>query len=388
MNIQLIDRIEKVSAEQWNALAGQDYPFLNWHFLQALENSASVCAKTGWQPRHVLVYEGEQLLALMPMYLKSHSQGEYVFDHAWSSAYLRNGMEYFPKLLTAIPFTPCQGARICIVNSVEHKANVVREIVNMIEQLCAQHHVSSWHVLFPEPADLPWLKHEKLLQRTGVQFQWFNKNYQSFDDFLAGFTSKRRKTLKRERRKIEEQGISIERLRGEQISNQHWQAFFRFYQATYWKRGMPEYLNLDFFKQLAASMPQQLLMVVAKTTQGEEETLVAAALSLIGSNTLFGRYWGCLQAFDNLHFELCYYQGIEFCIEHRLQCFNSGAQGEHKIARGFEPVSTYSLHYIAHEGFRAAIEDFVTEEKTYIEDYQLAARAELPFNIHHGASEK
>ena len=202
-----------------------------------------------------------------------------------------------------------------------------------------------------------------------------NKSYKSFDDYLAGFTSKRRKNLKRERRRVNEQGIVITRLSGKEISHEHWEIFFKFYQATYWKRGMSEYLSMDFFTSLAESMPEKLLLVIAE----KDGEVLAGALSLIGEDTLYGRYWGCLDEYDNLHFELCYYQGLEFCIENDLQCFNSGAQGEHKIARGFEPVTTYSLHWIAHEGFREAIADFLKEENEHIQSYKEQAGELLPF---------
>jgi uncharacterized protein len=379
LDIKFLTRISDLASEQWNALLENDYPFLNWHFLHALEQSAAVSEQSGWQVHHVLVYEQQQLIALMPMYLKFHSQGEYVFDHSWAQAYQRHGLRYYPKWLCAIPFTPCQGPRLCVAAGLREDINKKQEIFAAIFaaliEISTAKGISSWHCLFPEQNDLPLFSHEQIVIREAVQFQWFNKSYQSFEDYLTTFTSKRRKNLKRERRLVSEQGIQIRQLCGSEISESYWQQFFIFYQATYWKHGMREYLNLDFFKSIAKNMPGQLLMVVAE----KDNKIIAAALSFIGADTLYGRYWGCLEEYDNLHFELCYYQGLEFCISRQLRCFNSGAQGEHKISRGFEPVKTWSLHWIAHPGFREAINEFVNDEKRHLAHYREDAAGLLPF---------
>jgi predicted N-acyltransferase len=379
LEIKLLSSISECSALDWNSLAGDAYPFMQWQFLKALEESGAVGEQTAWQVQHVLVFEQDTLIALMPMYLKGNSQGEYVFDHSWANAYARHGLNYFPKLVTSIPFTPCEGPRLCFHGSLSdfgfREEHVFEKILETIKALAELHQISSWHCLFPESKAIVNFKSDQLLLREGVQFQWFNKAYKSFDDYLASFTSKRRKNLKRERKKVTEQGITITRLTGEEISEELWRIFFKFYQATYWKRGMSEYLNLDFFLRLAKSMPEKILLVIAE----KDGNILAGALSLIGKDTLYGRYWGCLDEYYNLHFELCYYQGLEFCIENNLQCFNSGAQGEHKIARGFEPVITYSLHWIAHQGFREAIADFLKEESEHIQSYKNAAGELLPF---------
>lgn len=383
MKFQLISDIAEIEKSVWNGVCGESYPFLYWEFLHALEASGAVDASTGWQAQHVIISFEDRVIAIMPMYLKGNSQGEYVFDHSWAHAYSRHGLAYFPKMLTAIPFTPCQGPRICFANDIENlglnQNQLFDFILENLKHLARQHQISSWHCLFPESEQLLVFKHDDVYLREGVQFQWFNKGYSTFDDFLETLTSKRRKNLKRERRRITEQGISVSQLIGKQITEAHWKVFFEYYQSTYWKRGMPEYLTLDFFLDLAEAMPENLLLVIAE----KDEKIVATALSIIGSHTLYGRYWGCLQDYDNLHFELCYYQGIAFCIEKGLQCFNSGAQGEHKIARGFEPVMTYSLHWIAHEGFRKAIADFLQEENEYMHRYKDAAGELLPFNSKH-----
>lgn len=377
----MLARISDLAAEQWNALLESDYPFLNWHFLNALEQSGAVGEQSGWQVQHVLVYERAQLIALMPMYLKFHSQGEYVFDHSWAQAYQRHGLPYYPKWLCAIPFTPCQGARLCVAAHVRHdvdkKRQIFAEIFAYLMKLAHARGISSWHCLFPEKSELTLFLHEQLVVREAVQFQWCNKPYADFEDYLSSFTSKRRKNLKRERRLVSEQGIQIKQLCGSEISERYWQHFFSFYQATYRKRGMREYLNPEFFQSLARNMPDQLLMVVAE----KDDKIIAAALSFIGADTLYGRYWGCLEEYNSLHFELCYYQGLEFCISRKLRCFNSGAQGEHKISRGFEPVKTYSLHWIAHPAFREAISDFVKEESAHLEHYRKDAENLLPFKL-------
>jgi len=384
VEIKLLSSIADIDAVIWNSLAGSDYPFMRWEFLHALESSGAVSASNGWQVQHLIVCKNRDVIAVMPLYLKSHSQGEYVFDHSWASAYMRSGLEYYPKLLTAIPFTPCQGPRFSFHPELEKfqlsESQVFEAVLESISNLSKEYTISGWHCLFPEKIIVEQFKSNRLLAdqvlvREAVQFQWFNKNYQNFDDFLETFSSKHRKNLKRERRRVSEQGIEVVCLQGEKITQQHWEIFFKFYQATYWKHGMPEYLNLKFFLQLAENMSENLLLVIAE----KEGEIVAGALSIIGKDTLYGRYWGCLDEYNNLHFELCYYQGIEFCIKHKLQCFNSGAQGEHKIARGFEPVNTYSLHWIAHEGFREAIRSFLEEETDHIRDYKISTEEFLPF---------
>ncbi len=380
LHIKLLNDITEIDPVQWNTVTGScGYPFLNWHFLHALEQSGAVGLQSGWQAQHILVFENQQLIALMPMYLKQHSQGEYVFDHSWAQAYQRHGMRYYPKWICAIPFTPCQGPRLCVADvygqNLTKKQQIFAGILRYLMARADQQGISSWHCLFPEESDLPVFENRQVLIREAVQFQWFNHAYRDFEAYLATFTSKRRKNLKRERRRVSEQGIQIKQLRGHEITEQHWQQFFSFYQATYWKHGMREYLNLDFFQRISQTMADKLLLVIAE----KDGNMLAAALSFIGEDTLYGRYWGCLEEYDNLHFELCYYQGLEFCISHGLRCFNSGAQGEHKISRGFEPVKTWSLHWIAHPGFRDAIAEFVKDERAHLDVYRQDAAELLPF---------
>ena len=374
LKVNTINSMAELDTQCWNELAGTDYPFLRYEFLNALEQSGAVSSQTGWQSRHLLVMDDDELLAIMPLYLKSHSWGEYVFDQAWAQAYQQHGLEYFPKLLSAIPFTPCQGPRLLLKPGVDSGA-IVNVLLQTIEQLADQQNLSSWHCLFPDSQLREQLQARDLIIREDVQFQWFNRGYQKFDEFLATLTASKRKMIKRERRKVTEQGISLQQLVGKDITDAHWQVFYRFYALTYLKRRSQPYLNLRFFQQLAASMPENLLLMLAV----KQDQPVAASLFFVGSDTLYGRYWGCEQDYDALHFEACYYQGIEYCIANSLQRFDSGAQGEHKIARGFEPISSYSAHWIREQRFAQAITDFVKRERTHISHYKLSAAEFLPF---------
>lgn len=374
MDVKLIDSLSQVDASAWNRLAGENYPFLRHEFLSALEESGSVSEQTGWVTQHVLVFDQMQLIALMPLYLKYHSAGEFVFDQPWAQAYRQHGRSYYPKWLTAIPFTPCQGPRLVTDNSLTEE-RLLPLLLSTIRDLSETHAVSSWHCLFPCARQAARLSTAGLLLREDVQFHWFNDHYLDFEDFLQNLTSSKRKMIRRERRKVGESGIELKRLSGREIGEKEWRAFFQFYQMTYLKKGMRPYLNLDFFLKCAALMADRMLMVLAT----KETSYVGAALSFIGADTLYGRYWGCLEEFDFLHFEACYYQGLEYCIEHGLQRFDSGAQGEHKIARGFTPVTTYSAHWIKDPGFTKALEHFLARERKAVHNYRLDAASYLPY---------
>ncbi len=374
MEVIQINSMSQVDSTSWNQLAGDAYPFLRHEFLLALEQSGSVCQKSGWIPAHLLVLDDDSLIAFMPLYLKNHSWGEYVFDHQWAEAYHQQGIEYYPKWLTAIPLTPCQGTRIVIKESIS-SLKVTQALLSFIKQLSEQHNVSSWHCLFPTLQEAELLKSLELSIREGVQFQWFNNHYQDFDAFLQTLNTSKRKMIKRERRRIQEQDIRLLRISGAKVSPLQWQIFYNFYSITYLKKGSQPYLNLAFFQQIAATMGEQLLLVLAF----KDDLPIAAALSFIGRETLYGRYWGCDEEYSNLHFETCYYQGLDYCIENGLQRFDSGAQGEHKIARGFEPITTYSAHWLKDKRFAIAIEDFVTEEKIMLARYKQKASTFLPF---------
>ncbi|WP_349431367.1 GNAT family N-acetyltransferase [Methylomarinum sp. Ch1-1] len=375
MFIKQINSIAEVSVGAWNRLVQDKDPFVSHEFLSALELSGSVCAETGWLPRHILVYRQQQLIAAMPLYLKDHSWGEYVFDQQWADAYYQSGMDYYPKWLNAVPFTPCQGQRL-LIDQGEDIMAVIRLCLDHIQRLSERKNISSLHSLFPNRTQMEELK-QQLLIREGVQFHWFNRGYRDFTDYLQSFTARQRKNINKERRKIAEQGIELVRLTGAEIFERHWQVFFGFYQRTYLKKGQYPYLNEDFFQRLSQTMTEQILLVLA--LKGQQP--VGAALSLIGGNTLYGRYWGCQQEYDGLHFEACYYQGLEFCLDRGLKRFDSGAQGEHKISRGFEPVMTYSAHWIQNPRFSSLIADFLRRERPLMRQYLQDCRSLLPFKI-------
>ncbi len=376
LSVRFLHSISAVDSAQWNALVGEDYPFLRHEFLLAMEQSGCASARSGWEPLHVVVERapGAAPLACMPLYAKTNSMGEYVFDWGWADAYSRHGVDYYPKLLTAIPFTPCAGPRLCIDSSLSLDV-VLPLLQKAIHDLAVQRSASSWHVLFPEPALRDKLTAAGLLQRTGCQYQWFNAGYRDFEHFLETFSSRKRKNLRKERARVADSAITFEVLEGAAITEEHWQRFFRYYQGTYRVRGRAPYLNLAFFTQLGRTMPERLLLILAR----KEGDSIAGALFFKGRDTLYGRYWGCTEEFQFLHFETCYYQGIDYCIRHGIARFDSGAQGEHKIQRGFRPVHTWSSHWIRHPDFAQAIARFVQEEEQHIDAYVAQACEFLPF---------
>lgn len=372
---EFLDSISLVPAAVWNKLLASEYPFLRHEFLYALEKSGSASARSGWKPKHLLLKDDAgEVLAIMPLYLKNNSMGEYVFDWSWADAYYQHGLEYYPKFVTAVPFTPSAGPRICIDPN-SNKQDILREIINSVLQEAKRLQASSWHILFPEKDLSDAFSALGLAQRQGCQYQWFNKNYVNFDSFLLQFSSRKRKNLKKERKKIKENNIQFEWLNGNEVSLEQWQIFYKFYQNTYLVRGRSAYLTLPFFLEIARLMPEKILLVLAK----KDDYYIAGALSFKDDTALYGRYWGCDEEWQFLHFETCYYQGIEYCIKHKLQKFDSGAQGEHKIQRGFEPVFTYSNHWISHPQFSAAINEFIKEETNHLSQYQVLAEKHLPF---------
>lgn len=372
--IRTLTSIHDISADSWDRFSGSGNPFLRHSFLSALETSGCTTRATGWQPSHLLFYQRDQLVGVAPAYLKSHSMGEYVFDWAWADAYQRYNLPYYPKLLLAVPFTPSEGARLLL--SPEVREWLTTETLNAALDQCATRlGAHSWHLLFPHPEDQRLLVQPGRLHRIGCQFHWHNRDYHSFDDFLATLTSRKRKSIRRERRQVQEQGISFAHYSGTLMPDSILAAFYTFYEATYLKRGQRPYLNIGFFRELQAQQPEQLHIVMA-VCDGE---LIAGALFMIGDNTLYGRYWGCLAEYDHLHFEACYYQGIELAIERKLALFDAGAQGEHKLIRGFEPVITHSWHWVAHPGFNDALLRYTAEETEQVMAYKESALAALPY---------
>lgn len=357
-------------AGEWDALAGGN-PFVSHAFLTALEDSGSVGEGTGWQPAPLVVSAGEEgpLLAALPAYLKGHSQGEYVFDHSWADAYERAGGRYYPKLQIAAPFTPATGPRLLLSDDA-----LAAPLLGAAEQLCGQNGFSSAHATFIDPAQAPLFENAGWMMRSDVQYHWFNRDYADFDAFLAELSSRKRKDLRKERRAAQEQ-VRIERLRGDDIRPEHWDAFWLFYQDTGARKWGSPYLTREAFDLFHERMGEQLLLVMAFA--GSEP--VAGALNFIGPDALYGRYWGCLGDIRFLHFELSYYQAIEAAIELGLSRVEAGAQGQHKLARGYEPVETLSAHWIADRGFRSAVADFLEREREGVALERNFLEERLPF---------
>jgi predicted N-acyltransferase len=367
IKISFINSIEAINKQDWYNLNSATCPFLNYDFFNTLEKSQSATAKQGWQAHHLVAKSEDEILAIMPMYIKSHSWGEYVFDWSWADAYQQYNLEYYPKLVATIPFTPVTSDKLLS----SHLA--LSDFFSPLIQHCEQKDINSWHILYCDEIKVPLP--EDVYHRHTVQFHWFNRNYQNIDDFFNTFTSRKRRSTRKERLSIVEQGIAIRHLTGQEISEKDIEFFYLTYQLTYLKRGHQPHLTLDFFKNIISSMRENILLLVAS----HQDKDVACALFFYDDSQLYGRYWGCTEYYNNLHFELCYYQGIEFCIENNLSRFNPGTQGEHKIQRGFEPILTHSYHWIKHPSFKAAIQHFCQEEKAHMLTYQAQCRTLLPF---------
>lgn len=372
----ILPAIEAVAASQWDMLVSKEHPFLRHAFLQALESSGSVSSKSGWEPCHLSVWQAGRLVGALPMYRKHHSYGEYVFDWGWAEALERVGGDYYPKALSAIPFTPVPGPRSLIAADVD--ADDVRaQLASAWQAQCTERSLSSWHLLFAEEQEVAAWRHQfpGLIAREGVQFQWRDRGFKDFDGFLASLTSKRRKMIKRERRLVAEQGITMRLLEGGEITQAAMAHFYRCYTITYHERGRSPYLNREFFERLRQTMPEALVLVQALL----DDQPVAAALYFRSETALYGRYWGSEVVADCLHFEACYYQGIEYCLARGLTLFDPGTQGEHKLVRGFAPQRVCSLHYVAHPGLAAAVTQFCEQEAAHVNAYRLGAKKALPF---------
>ncbi|HEX2839896.1 GNAT family N-acetyltransferase [Hyphomicrobium sp.] len=378
MVIKVVPRIEGIGADAWDACANPDAatydPFVSYAFLQALEEAGTVGPGTGWHPQHlVLEQPGGEVAGVMPLYAKTHSQGEYVFDHAWAEALHRVGGEYYPKLQAAVPFTPVPGRRFLTrpgPNAEEAEKLLARAAVAVAGRVGA----SSVHVTFLTESEWKRLGAEGFLQRTGQQFHWRNEGYRTFDDFLATLASRKRKAIRKERGEAQV-GLEIFSVSGVEITETHWDAFFDFYMDTGSRKWGRPYLNRTFFSLLGQRLADRCLLVFAR----REETLVAGALNLIGGDCLFGRYWGAVEHHPFLHFELCYYQAIDYAIAHGLSRVEAGAQGEHKLARGYLPETTYSLHWLADPRLEAAVARYLTEERAEISEINMLLREHGPF---------
>ncbi|NHZ34267.1 GNAT family N-acetyltransferase [Massilia rubra] len=359
----IVSSLSEIGQSAWDALASSQAaanPFLSFPFLDALHESGSACADTGWQPQFLTLYDGAELVAAMPLYVKMHSYGEYVFDWAWADAYQRNGVDYYPKLLSAIPFTPVTGPRL-LARDADARGALLAALV--ATQKASD--VSSTHILYPPDDQVKQLEAAGFMLRSGVQFHWLNAGYADFDAFLATLEQKKRKNIRAERRKVREAGVTMRRVRGADATDADWRLFNRCYQRTYAAHRSSPYLNLDFFQRIGRSMPDNILLVIAE----REGRPIAASLVIHSADTLFGRYWGELEHVPCLHFETAYYQPLEFCIEQNIGVFEGGAQGEHKMARGFLPTRTWSAHWLAHPAFSDAIERFLERESGGIDEY-------------------
>lgn len=367
------DSILNIDAATWNNLQAEDYPFLRHEFLAALEVSGATTARRGWQPYHLLGYRQQQLAFAMPLYIKQHSYGEYVFDGSWADAWQRAGQDYFPKLVNAIPFTPCTGPRWLLHPTLdEHQ--LLPAAFAALDSCCQQLGLSGWHSLFLPEDRLPLAA--TAARRMGCQFHWHNPGYQNFEEFLAGLISRKRKAIVQERRKVAEQGIRFSWHEGDTLSESDGENFYEFYRRTYLKRsGHSGYLSADFFRRIVRHMPEHCLLVQAR----HQQDTIAAAWFFKDSHNLYGRYWGCLEEYDFLHFETCYYQGLDYLLKHGLQRFDGGAQGEHKIQRGFEPCATWSLHQLQDADFHRAVLQFVAEEQRHVTAYKQEAQRLSPW---------
>ena len=380
--VRIARRIAEVPDAEWDACARGESgserppnPFVSHAFLSALEDSGSATRDTGWLPQHLLFEDAQgRLLACMPCYLKGHSQGEYVFDHGWAEAYMRAGGDYYPKLQAAVPFSPVPGPRLLVRGEtarIERQALLLeagRTLTNELD-------VSSLHITFMSQDEWKLAGELGYLQRTDRQFHWHNAGYETFDDFLGALASRKRKTIRRERRAALDEDIEIEWITGRDITEAHWDAFFTFYMDTGARKWGRPYLTREAFSRLGESMADELLLVMAK--RGGD--YIAGALNVIGADTLYGRYWGALESHDFLHFEVCYYQAIDYAIAHGLARVEAGAQGEHKLARGYLPTETYSAHYIADARLRRAVADFLAQERHAVAEDAALLAAESPY---------
>jgi uncharacterized protein len=372
-SLQIVSSLADIHAVAWNNLAG-DNPFVRHEFLYALEQTGCTTRESGWQPRHLALYENEILVGAMPLYLKFHSYGEYVFDWAWADAYERSGLKYYPKLLSAIPFTPVTGPRL-LADTAEQRAMLIQGALALAKEM----QVSSLHCLLPSDEQAAEMAQEGMMRRDSVQFHWRNENYSDFEAFLAGMNHEKRKKIRQERKKIVAAGVTFRWLGGAEIQAADWDFFTRCYDHTYHTHRSTPYLNRAFFGRIGDTMPENVLLIVAE----RGGVPIACALNIHNAHHLYGRYWGALEYVPGLHFEACYYQAIAFCIEQKIQIFEGGAQGEHKLARGLLPVKTASVHWLAQGEFAKAVENYLRRESGGVEKYIDELGDSSPFKTKH-----
>lgn len=377
MLLKIIENLADIPPAQWNALAGND-PFLSHAYLSALQDSGCSTMQNGWHAQFITLWPGQRpeqqqeqrLVAAMPLYLKTNSYGEHVFDFAWADAYHQHGLKYYPKLVCTVPYTPVTGSRL-LAESREASAQLLRSALQLAQEMG----VSSLHCLFLNETDAQLAQQQGMMLRQDVQFHWQNHDYCGFDEYLAALSRDKRKRIKQERRKVSEAGIQLQCVTGEQATPEQWTFFAACYAHTRQQHHSPPALNPDFFMRVGAAMPQQTLLVIAS----RDGKPIASALNFFTRDTLYGRSWGALEYHPGLHFETCYYQAIEFCIARKIKIFEGGAQGEHKLARGFLPVITRSAHWLAHPQFSNAVEDYLQRETCAVSDYVEELNARSPF---------
>jgi len=377
-DVVLVRRMADIDRDQWDTLVGPEQsPFLEWDWLQSLEESGCVGVEVGWAPHHLVVRRDGRLVAAAPAYIKGHSQGEFVFDHGWADAAERAGIRYYPKLLVGVPFTPATGRRILTHPGCD-RAPLLRVVGQALEDICIANEISSAHVNFCADDEVAALSEIEFLHRQGVQYHWTNRGYDCFEDYLTGLKSKRRNQIRRERRDLKASGVAIEIVEGEAIASDLIEPMYRIYLSTidklYWGR---QYLNREFFELLNDRWKRNLCFVVARIA-GE---IVAGAINVQKAGVLYGRYWGCFRDIRNLHFEVCYYQGIEHCIRSRLDRFEPGAGGDYKYLRGFAGVATHSMHFVVHPGFATAVDNFLRSERVHVDEALEEMRLRGPVKI-------
>jgi predicted N-acyltransferase len=374
MSAESVASIGDIPASEWNALAGTRWPFLSHQFLAIAESSGCVSPASGWQPKHLIIRDPQgRAIAAMPLYAKTHSWGEFVFDWAWAQAYQRFGIDYYPKLVSAVPFTPAPCRKLLLADI--ENTGLAEQLVDAAKQLASDFACSSLHLQFVLPQELPVLETSGLLLRKDCQFHWHNRGYRSFEEFLASFSSSKRRKARQDRRRVAEQGITFRWLNGKQMDSALWATVYELISITFLRRGSMPYFSLEFFIEVSRKLPQQILVVLAE----RNHSAIAAAVFYESDTTLYGRYWGADADYNALHFETCYYQGIDYCIRTGKQCFEPGTQGEHKISRGFQPVTTWSAHWLARAEFTDAIGRYLREEQAHIDRYIEAVDDHSPY---------
>ena len=375
LHSEIHSTLETIDQHQWNELNPENNPFVKYEFLVALERNGCLGKRMGWFPRYFVIKDEQQSLVAAAMcYIKHNSHGEFVFDWAWADAYHRTGRMYYPKLVCAAPFTPVQGPRLMVHPALDEE-RLGGQLIKTIIKYCEDQHLSSFHCLFPRQSQRNTLVNKQLMLRKDYQFHWHNHGYDHFEDFLSEFKSRKRKKTRRERETVLEQSINFQVLHGDQLSDEQWKKAHHFYQLTFKEKGNTPALTLDFFREIAQTMGEQIVVIFAI----KDSVPIACAINFKDDTSLYGRYWGCDFEYNCLHFETCFYQGIEYCIKHGLQRFEPGAQGEHKITRGFLPTETYSAHWIADKQFKRPIEDFLNREGLVMDDYEEDLWEKSPF---------